>query len=113
MSRMTYNHVDERDGIERELTIEVEYDAEPYVPAKTYGDPYYCHPAEGGFCEVTRLTVTRVDGVLLTNEASRAESDAFQALFDADEKLRDAIETAAMEHAHELAMDAKYARYED
>ena len=33
---------------DEELEYEVEYEAEPYVPARIYGEPDDCYPEEGG-----------------------------------------------------------------
>lgn len=37
------------DGVEVEVKIKA--NISPYIPAKTYGDPYDCYPAEGGCVE--------------------------------------------------------------
>lgn len=44
------------DGDEIEIEVEVVGDYVPYTPARTYGDPSNCHPAEGGYADdVTAL----------------------------------------------------------
>jgi hypothetical protein len=51
-------HFDKWTTIERgdeELEINVEFDATPYIPAKTYGLPENCYPAEGGEIEITAV----------------------------------------------------------
>jgi hypothetical protein len=40
---------------DEEIDVLVQVDYEPYVPAKTYGPPENCYPAEGGGHEVLRI----------------------------------------------------------
>ena len=40
-----------------DVEFEVEFDATPFVPAKTYGPVENCHPAEGGETDVTSVIV--------------------------------------------------------
>jgi hypothetical protein len=48
---------DADDGVvSAEVTLCVTGTPVPYVPARTYGDPYDCYPAEGGYCEDVEVT---------------------------------------------------------
>ena len=38
------------------ITLKVEADVSPYVPAKTYGPAEDCHPEEGGEVDITSVT---------------------------------------------------------
>lgn len=40
-----------------DVEFEVEFSSTPYVPAKTYGPPENCHPAEGGEVEIETISI--------------------------------------------------------
>ena len=46
------------------------YEVEPYVPAKLYGLPENCYPAEGGYATV--IAVRRADGSELPSDSWKA-----------------------------------------
>lgn len=53
-------------SFERTLTIfdvemRVVFNASPYVPAKTWGAPENCHPAEGGEVEVLEVYIGDIE----------------------------------------------------
>lgn len=45
-------------GAEIEHSACITFTATPYVPAKIYGPPEHCYPAEGGEVEVEEIVVT-------------------------------------------------------
>lgn len=73
----------ERDGAELELEVTGEVSA--YVPARTWGPPESCYPAEGGEVEILSLTC---DGKPWNGELTASEQD------DAEQRLRDGVEGA-------------------
>lgn len=40
-----------------ETVYDIECELTPYVPAKLYGRPEDCHPAEGGECEILKVSL--------------------------------------------------------
>lgn len=65
-------------GVERgeeEVILTIRGNVSPYVPAKTWGPPENCYPAEGGEAEieVVLLNGKPWDGELTDEERERAE----------------------------------------
>ena len=50
--------------------FEVEFEASPYVAAKTYGPPENCHPAEGGEVEIESILVGGFEMLEFLNETT-------------------------------------------
>ena len=42
-------------GEDVQTELEVEFEVTPLTPAKTYGPPEFCHPAEGGYAEISEI----------------------------------------------------------
>jgi len=40
-----------------DVEFEVTFSSTPFVPAKTYGPPENCHPAEGGEVEIESISI--------------------------------------------------------
>lgn len=55
---------------DEDIDIEVEYEVARYYPAKTYGPPEHCSPAEGG--EIEELAAY-LDGAEITLTADEQE----------------------------------------
>lgn len=53
--------------------FDVEFEATPLVPAKTYGPPENCHPAEGGEVDITEVTVMGQDLMPFLSDATMAK----------------------------------------
>lgn len=68
------------------LSLSAEVAVEPYVPAKTWGRPENCHPAEGGEIEFETL-----------------ECNGKDAMFLLQSNFRDEIEMAALDVADKQA----------
>ena len=97
--------IDEEDFAAYEVDVTVEGDAVPYTPAKTYGDPDDCYPAEGG-C-IDDLTVTRDDTGATVDVPESVEDDLAQRAVEEFD-----VEAEAAEAAYEDRMDDEriYAR---
>lgn len=54
--------------------FEIECEIEPYIPARTYGDPDSCYPAEGGWIEPSKCP--HCDDRLPANEIYKEWEDA-------------------------------------
>lgn len=67
---MTIERGDEDDW--RELTVEVSGTVIPYLPARTYGPPELCPPAEGGEVEDIEVRCATEDVELTDDELARA-----------------------------------------
>lgn len=65
--------------------LTVEYDAEPYIPARVSGPPEHCHPAEGGTVEIIAVRDEAGAEVEITPD-ERAELQAEAAEHFADEE---------------------------
>lgn len=80
-----FNVEREIDGELTELDLEVECEAEPFVPGRLYDIPERCYPDEGGFavidCPIYIVNEDgkRVlwDGTLTKDEESRVEESAY------------------------------------
>ena len=60
-----------------EVELEVEGYIEPLTPARISGPPEDCYPAEGGFAEISRVTVVDTgDAFETTKEQDEALSEA-------------------------------------
>lgn len=71
--RTHYHETYTSDG---ETKIVIEYTRTPFIPAKTYGPPEDCYPAEGGETEIVGISMI-VDGEEVPYLASDAEIEAF------------------------------------
>ena len=68
----------ERDGVELELTVRGHVSA--FVPAKTFGLPENCYPAEGGEVEIDAIFLNGKgwSGELTDKEKEEAEKALFE-----------------------------------
>lgn len=88
------------DGDEIEIEVEVVGDYVPYTPARTYGDPENCSPAEGGYAEDV-TAIFSDNGKPRAIPLTKDEVDMFT------EQLADAADDEA-EARYEDAMEARY-----
>lgn len=99
-----------------EITVEIEFAPEPYIPARTYGDPDRCYPAEGGYCEViafrpTLITTYDRNGGHVDRDLSRCQGcpeaaavlAAFEAEYEANPRLYADVQDKCAETANERA----------
>ena len=88
--------------------FEVEFEASRYKPAKTYGPPENCYPAEGGEVEIETVTVGGVEIKDFLSESTMcklqqmAEEAAPELFDDLDQQNQ---EDAAELHAFNRHMD--------
>jgi hypothetical protein len=97
-----------QDGEYIETDLEIEFNYTPYIPAKTYGRPEDCHPAEGGDVEILEIweTVVHVsDNKCVSNRRVRLR-DGLMALEGTDTWERWCEEAAIQEE--ELLMSCDY-----
>lgn len=87
--------------------FEVEFDASRYVPAKTYGPPENCYPAEGGEVDIISIQVGGFDMLdfLSDSTISVLKSKAEEAAPELFKELDD--------QAAEDAAEARASHYED
>lgn len=70
---------------EREIPVSIHFSCAPYYPARTWGRPEDCYPAEGG--EVTSIRFT-------SDEATAEELTELDRLYHAGGSLADEIDEA-------------------
>jgi len=63
------------DDNDREISIE--YTQTPFIPARTYGPPEDCYPAEGGEVEIIDVSIRNNDGSWAKYAATDAEIEAW------------------------------------
>lgn len=61
--------------LEDDREISIEYTQTPFIPARTYGPPEDCHPAEGGEVEIIDISVKNEDGTWSDYAATDEEID--------------------------------------
>lgn len=64
--------------LEDNTEILIEYEQEPYIPAKLFGPPEDCYPAEGGGVTIIDINQKR-DGEWIDYAASEEEIDGWTA----------------------------------
>jgi hypothetical protein len=71
---------------ELSLPITVEYDYEPYVPAKVSGPPEKCYPAEGGYVSINDVFLGTISIMAFIPQAEldRIQQHIFEERCDAD-----------------------------
>jgi hypothetical protein len=72
-------------GVDYELEVTVCGYAQPYVPARTNGDPDDCYPSEGGYAEDITAFVYR-HGMMTPIDLTRDEEEA------ASERITDCVD---------------------
>ncbi len=60
-----------------EPDVVIVVDCEPFVPAKTYGDPDDCYPAEGGGFEVVSIEYDNGLGQEIPSDDLHADVEAY------------------------------------
>jgi len=113
----TVTHEEETDN--KLLVFEIEGNLTPYVPARTYGPPEDCYPAEGGQLEEYQVTLIGgteydEDGNIIrsfedfTDEERVAEAKIFTERLDDGGHLFEEIQQMMFDDAAEASYD-----YED
>ena len=86
------------------LTFKAECDVEPFVRGKYSGPPESCYPDEGGYAEITDLTVDGADASFLLGSdlADALNEAAYDACVAEGERMADdAAESRAADRAEE------------
>ncbi len=68
-----------RTYLEDDSEIVVEYEQEPFIPAKIHGPPENCYPAEGGGVEFINISVRREDSAWAAYAATDEEIEKWTA----------------------------------
>lgn len=84
--------------------FEVEFSATDYIPAKTYGDPENCHPAEGGEVEIESILVGGIEMIDFLNETTLSKLEQM-ASESAPECFSDAADQAGEDEAESQYFD--------
>ena len=100
---------DRTTGNGRLVTLTIDFTATPFVPARTYGDPDDCYPAEGGEIETGTIGLSEVEyyedhtTVRTLADLSDAEKAAlvseYEQRLNTDSKFRDEVYEAVAEEA--------------
>lgn len=69
--------------LEDDTEVLIEYEQEPYIPAKLFGPPEDCYPAEGGGVTIIDVNQKRPDGEWIEYIASEKEIDGWTAEIEA------------------------------
>lgn len=87
-----------------DVEFEVEFEASRYKPAKTYGPPENCYPAEGGEVEIETVTVGgfEIKDFLSESTMKQLQSMAEEA---APELFQDQDDQAGEDEAESSAFD--------
>ena len=96
-----------RDTDDDEIEIEVKIIGgyEPFVPARVYGPPEDCYPAEGGYA-------TDVRAIFMDGDKERLIPLSDKEVEDLEEQMAEAV-IDAHESAYESAMEARYEALEE
>jgi hypothetical protein len=69
--------------LEDNSEIEIEYEQEPFIPAKTYGPPEDCYPSEGGGVDIISVGIRKSDGAWIYYAATDEEIEKWTAEIEA------------------------------
>lgn len=85
-----------------DVEFEVEFSSTPYVPAKIYGPPELCHPAEGGEVEIESITIGgfEVSDVISQEVRDKLQSMAEEAAPECEQDARDSALADMAEARH-------------